>query len=234
MTTTPTLYAPDSIRLDNAYALASVADVASPDFPDSPGAEFLVSVRDDAVERFDLVDSEDRESTDWTDTAHEIADSQVPSHTHEKWLAFVDLQAYYEDVSELVDDTSDLNHIGGVALYEIGRRLAVAVLETLSNEDAERYDEDGNDTWLPVEPEIEWRQTSCVVCSTDVEGDPGGDVWNDRAGNTRGSDGHAHIGADPENGCAESSPWGTTCIIAQREHDTDHRDMENAVWPNHG
>ena len=96
------------------YALADLADVASPDRLDSPGASFLLAV---AEATCDLQD------------AHEAADAVVPVYTADVWAAFVDLAAYREDVRDLGDDGSALTRSAALALYAIGARLAQALLD---------------------------------------------------------------------------------------------------------
>jgi len=74
------------------------------------------------------------ERFDW----HEAADSAVPIWTHQKWLTFVEIGAYDEDVSDLVDSrkvTGD--DCANAALYIIADRL----LRALSEELADKCDE---------------------------------------------------------------------------------------------
>lgn len=117
------------------FSLAGYADCMSPDGIDSPGAHFLIQVRDDVEEALGL--SADGETVS-DDIAHDIADSAVPIYTHERWLVFVDLGAYQEDASELGADTSDLSGAAGVALYMIAERLVTALVALA----AERREDD--------------------------------------------------------------------------------------------
>lgn len=105
-----------------------MAGVASPDSPDSPGAEWLMLVERAAG---DIERDEDGIS--------ETADAIVPVYTHQRWLVFVDLAAYQEDPSGLGADTSDMTAAAGVALYMIAERLLTALLE---DRDEDEDDED--------------------------------------------------------------------------------------------
>lgn len=113
----------------NAFEIARMVDVASPDAVDSPGGEWLEQVYGDAVEL--IADNDgDAYAVDDDDVA-DRADSIVPVYTHERWQVFVDLAAYTEDIAELGDvDPDDLTRsIAGVALYMIARRVYEAVVE---------------------------------------------------------------------------------------------------------
>lgn len=125
-TTTKTETTEELERL-NAFELARMADIASPDEFDSVGAQFLLSVRDSFIEY--IIDNDGEPSEDM---AHEVADLAVPIYTHERWLTFVDLAAYQEDVEELVtDDVRDMTQRAGVALYLIAERLVFALIEEM-------------------------------------------------------------------------------------------------------
>lgn len=126
----------------NPFSLATLADCASPDTSDSPGAQFLARIARDVAEHVGdapLGWSDQLGGLD--DAAHEIADSAVPIYTHERWQTFVDLAAYHEDVTELAaPDSFDLTGLAGVALYMIAERLVRALADELS--DALADDED--------------------------------------------------------------------------------------------
>lgn len=119
------------------WQLAHMADCASPDAHDgigfdyeegaqdgSPGADFLRHVEDTVLERLD--DCETDEDPD--DIAWEVADYCVPIYTHERWRVFVDLAAWDEDPGTY-GTPDDMTDAAGVALMEIGRRLASALIE---------------------------------------------------------------------------------------------------------
>lgn len=119
----------------NANSLSADAECAAPDALDSAGAKFLESVFDGVREALDyrlgdgqsvaeaIQDMEDSGAT------HEIADGAPCVYTHTRWMEFVDLCAYNEDVTELGDDGSDLTRSAGVALYIIADRLVRALLD---------------------------------------------------------------------------------------------------------
>lgn len=113
------------------YMLAKLAGCASPDSETSPGAAFLERV---ASTVDDYSHDSDR---DWI---HEAADGAVPVYTYDRWLTFVDLAAYQEDISELgMRACDDLTDAAGVALYMIADRLLQALVD---EDDDERADED--------------------------------------------------------------------------------------------
>lgn len=101
----------------SVWSLAEMAECYTPDGLTSAGASFLASVRDAFLEN--------------PSDVHQICVDAPSVMTHEKWCEFVDLGAYREDVSELVDDATDLGAIADVALYHIARRLVHALAESL-------------------------------------------------------------------------------------------------------
>lgn len=116
------------------YALACHAEcggISGPDTSESAGARFLTRVRDALLEALEHAEHcEDSGAHD--DLVWEVSDSAVPIYTHERWLAFVDLAAYQEDISDLCTDTSDLTTAAGVALYMIAERLCHALIAEIS------------------------------------------------------------------------------------------------------
>jgi len=133
---------PDTVA---SWRLARTADCSCPEGAERAGAAFLDSVFSDFVctaqndlnvsggdDAYDIRRSLER--FDW----HEAADSAVPIWTHQKWLTFVEIGAYDEDVSDLVDSrkvTGD--DCANAALYIIADRL----LRALSEELADKCDE---------------------------------------------------------------------------------------------
>lgn len=112
----------------NAYQLANLADVQSPDSLESPGAQWLVQVASYA-------DEIDASEEYWQDEVSEAADSVVPIYTHNRWQVFVDLCAYTEDVNDIDPGASaDMNDRAGLALYMIAERLLVALVEAKAEE----------------------------------------------------------------------------------------------------
>ena len=116
----------------NPYILARLADCATPDNPNSPGAAFLLEVAADYARAVD-----DRPDTDPDDLPFTIADEacyRLESRgTHGLILAAVDLCAYREDVSDYTEPTTDAHHLLQTGLYVIAARL-VHALQTETEE----------------------------------------------------------------------------------------------------
>lgn len=115
-------------EIPNPYVLARMADCASPDREDSPGAHYLEMVADSVVEAVEYGD--DRDDIPWA-----AADQCVPVYTYNVWRTFVDLGAWQEDPTELGCDGSDMEQAAKVCLYAIGERLAAAVLDDMGEAD---------------------------------------------------------------------------------------------------
>lgn len=134
------------------HSLAAPADTYSPDSETSPGAVFLMRVRNDVAEHiaYRLEDEGSFDLDTFNDEdRHEIADSAVPIYTAEMWATFVDLGAWQEDPSELGFDASDMEQAAKVCLYMIAERLAsdladhvAAVLADIEPEDDDEDPED--------------------------------------------------------------------------------------------
>lgn len=128
-----------------AYVLAGAAGCTSPDNGISPGADFLIRVGMDCVERIEWVDeyngradriSQARDQYD--ELRNEIADSAVPTYTHGLWSVFTDLSAWQEDLTEVgfeFDENRDMEDAARTALYMIAERLASDVLARLDKLD---------------------------------------------------------------------------------------------------
>lgn len=127
----------------NAYQLANLADCASPDTNDSPGARFLLGVQDDVNEVMGAWENGPSDY-DLSDEAHMIADQAAYNAeargTYNKWLTFVDLAAWQQDTDEW-GPFEDMNKAADIALYTIARTLA----ERLIEEAAQTSDEDDED-----------------------------------------------------------------------------------------
>jgi hypothetical protein len=133
---------PDTVA---SWRLARTADCSCPEGAEREGAAFLDSVFSDflytAQNDLDVSGGDDAndvrralEAFEW----HETADGAVPIWTHQKWVTFVQIGAYDEDVSDLVDSrkvTGD--DCANAALYIIADRL----LRALSEELADKCDE---------------------------------------------------------------------------------------------
>ena len=135
MSTTPHTQAIDTINNLSAYGLTNMADVASPDALDSPGAQFLTSVRDSFLEwaNYDRADNSDAVGTlteRAQDAAWEQVDSCVPVYTHDVWRTFVDLCAYAdEDAQEALTSAENVTFGAMATLGRIAERLFVALAE---------------------------------------------------------------------------------------------------------
>jgi hypothetical protein len=104
------------------YTLANMADVVS---AEGEAGAFLLQVRDSYWEyaRYDADGT-----TDWHDTAHEIADGAVPVYTSNLWETFVALRAWHEDVSEF-GPIEDMTRGAQIAIFMIAERLVMALAE---------------------------------------------------------------------------------------------------------
>jgi hypothetical protein len=98
----------------NAYELAQLAGVVTPDTLESPGAKFLVGIYEDFLDC--TKDGEVLTEDDVT----ELADSAVPVYTWPMWKTFVDLGAWQED---LESGDPDMTRQAMVALFQIAERL---------------------------------------------------------------------------------------------------------------
>lgn len=114
----------------NVWQLASLAQCGEPDSSGSPGADFLVFVRDAVQEHIENAGTSGDRARDFDDL-HEIVDGCVPVQTHEVWKAFVDLTAYNErDIDGMIEyhvGQGDMTRCATAALYQIGERLAYAL-----------------------------------------------------------------------------------------------------------
>ena len=130
------------------WLLARTVDCAQPDGHEKEGASFLTcafTAFECAAENdLDVADDDADdirsalEDFDW----HERADAAVPVYTHSKWLTFVQLEAYHEDVTEIVDSRNiDGESVANAALYIIADRLFRALAVELADkiEDSEHF-----------------------------------------------------------------------------------------------
>ena len=131
MNTSPHTQAINTINNFSAYRLSLKAGVESPDALDSPGAQFLTSVRDSLVEWVEYVrDTYDVQAL--SETAQENAidqvDATVPAYTHQLWQTFTDLAAY-DDESAGEFDGGTMTETVSYVLARIAERLFVALAE---------------------------------------------------------------------------------------------------------
>jgi hypothetical protein len=145
---------PDTVA---THRLARTADCSCPEGAERAGAAFLDSLFSDFVcaaqNDLDVSGGDDArdirralERFEW----HETADGAVPLWTHQKWQTFVEIGAYDEDVSDLVDSrkiTGD--DCANAAIYIIADRLLRALSEELADAcdevEANMPDEDATD-----------------------------------------------------------------------------------------
>ena len=110
------------IKEYSVYELARLADCARPNTTDSPGGQFLDLVRLGFIE--ELGRGEFSSDTLRDDTFREIADSAPDTYTHARWLQFVDLSAYEEEVPPEITDWTEA---AAWPLVEIAHRLLCAL-----------------------------------------------------------------------------------------------------------
>jgi hypothetical protein len=129
---------PDTVA---SWRLARTADCSCPEGAERAGAAFLDSVFSDFLytAQNDVAESggdnaydirRSLERFDWNETA----DGAIPIWTHQKWQTFVEIGAYDEDVSDLVNSrkvTGD--DCANAALYIIADRLLRALSEELAD-----------------------------------------------------------------------------------------------------
>jgi len=139
----------ESLNSLNAFHLANMAEVSCPDDLESPGAEFLVNVRNAVVERLETeleaTSAEELEDLAYSNFAdalrdgdmdHEIADDAPSIYNHRRMQELVDLAAYDEDVSDY-GRPEDVITAAGWALYIVAQRLVSALLDYVSEYDEE-------------------------------------------------------------------------------------------------
>jgi hypothetical protein len=129
-----------------AYRLSNEAGVQGPDSVDSPGADFLIALRD-AVANWWAEATEERRGTVeagdddwWHEATHHLADESIPLATHSRWQVFTDLCLWQDDDLAIIDDR---DHLGAKVsltdqatgiLYEVAHRLTWVILTELTNE----------------------------------------------------------------------------------------------------
>ena len=87
------------------------------------GADYLTGVVTDILERIESEPDGDR-----SDQAHAAADACIPIPTFRQWDTFHDLYAWTEDLTETGGPSDDMTVNATTAIYQIGRRLADAVI----------------------------------------------------------------------------------------------------------
>jgi len=124
----------DEVATLPVYRLSDMADCPEPS--DETGRLFLVSIRNDFVDRAK------HGYEDEDELIHEVADNAPSLYTHRMWCEFVELCAYREDVSDYVTNDTDMEQRARVALYMIAERLVRRLVEELA--DIENEEEEVN------------------------------------------------------------------------------------------
>lgn len=117
----------------NAFHLADRAGCGEPETTASPGAQFLLSVRDAFLEgRQRWLDGGEEQN----DVVSELADSAIPAGIHERWWTFTDLRGWEQNTADLGDDFADLTQTAAIALYMIAESLMNALEDEINEDDA--------------------------------------------------------------------------------------------------
>ena len=131
MNTNPHTQTIDMTNNLSTFRLSLKAGVESPDAVDSPGAQFLASVRDALVEWVeyarDIYDVQSLPETAQYDALEEV-DATVPVYTHSLWQTFTDLAAY-DDESAGEFDGGTMTETVSYVLARIAERLFVVLAE---------------------------------------------------------------------------------------------------------
>lgn len=142
---------PDEIRALTSYSLAGMANCQGPDAIDSPGADYLDSVRIAVLEAFDY---HRNDVPNLMDHCSDVAGEVLTVYTHPRWLVFVDLCAYQEDVSDL-GPLEDMETAAVWANAQIGDRLVSELVDSLTawvDEQEEATDDDDSAPIGSAEP----------------------------------------------------------------------------------
>lgn len=146
----------ENIRKRPVYALASdmttYAGTATPDAPDSDGANLLSAARDAVVEQVDyLIDADEMGSPgdvryaleNMAEEIGELMDSVPSAYTATIWRTYVDLAAYQTDLyNDLYGDggAEDMTRVADITLVliaeQVGRQLIDELIEA-NDEDEE-------------------------------------------------------------------------------------------------
>ena len=132
-----------------AYNLSHEADVQSPDNRESPGALWLLAVRDAVVTFHDEATDERRGTVEagdddwWHEATHRLADESIPLPTHERWQVFTDLCLWADeatlDIPVLTESgphaaVVDMTAQATAVIYEVAHRLVWTILTELTND----------------------------------------------------------------------------------------------------
>lgn len=138
---------PELLKELNAYELARMVDVSTPDTLTSPGAMWLRHIRDWYVETRDEILGDRYPEDKINEVSGLITDAgQVPHQTHVQWQIFTDLALYH---SNDIDEDSigpitwdEISNAAGQAVGVIGERLASALYQDEPDEPTVEIDQD--------------------------------------------------------------------------------------------
>lgn len=124
----------EELMADSAFMLASYAGCGTPDTVESPGATYLISIRNAvalAIRDAEIVPEGQCATEDRSDVISRIANDAALIYTYDKWLAFTDLCAYQraEDVAGDYGDPSDMDAWADTCLYSIAEELCTCVCQ---------------------------------------------------------------------------------------------------------
>jgi hypothetical protein len=132
----------DTETLTNAYILARMADCASPDSQESPGAVWLRRVASDLDELLEAIAG----GAEPSDSVFEFVDQALPIYTHELWKVWVDLAGYNlsDQAAEEwgIGENASMEDRARIGLLFCAEGLLMALLDDAA-EDASGDDEEG-------------------------------------------------------------------------------------------
>lgn len=116
-------------RQDAIRDMADYCGVSSPDSDSSPGADWLYRLHRAVSEAWESGQFAPNSGEDRTEVFSRIADDQVPTYTHNRWQAFMNLCLYNEEIDEFsegieVKDSTDLTNLAGIIFFEVAYRGA--------------------------------------------------------------------------------------------------------------
>ena len=109
-----------------AYRLAREGEIASPDSTTSPGAVWLNSVRDAALELREEIREDGTADVD--DRVHQLSEAAVEVYTYPLWQIFVDLCLFSEPVPSWTD-TVDMTMLANYITQDVAERLIRRILQ---------------------------------------------------------------------------------------------------------
>jgi hypothetical protein len=140
----------EELTAESAYGLPSYADCGTPDTRISPGAKYLVGIRDAvarAITDGEIVPGGQDASGDRSDVISRIANDAHLIYTHNKWLTFTDLAAYQraEDVAGDFGGFSTMDAWADACLYSVAEELCHGICRELDGQCVSEDDDQGDD-----------------------------------------------------------------------------------------